>query len=210
MSEVLLQINEYLDLLFVYGPFWVYAVIFVACFIENIFPPFPGDSFIVAAGGLVAASRLDPYLALLSVLAGGMGSVMMIYMFGRRYGRNYFIKKDFRFFSAADIVSIEARFSRQGGLLLVASRFVVGFRVALAVAAGISGYSAVRMFAYTLISYLGFAGLLMYLGYKLIENLDQVEYYFRTYNYILWPIVVALVAIYLFRRIKAIREGKTK
>lgn len=208
MSDLLVQINQYLDYLFVYGPGWVYLVIMAACFIENVAPPFPGDSFIVAAGGLVAVSRLDPYLSVLAVVGGGMASVMLLYALGRRYGRDYFIKKNFRFFSAADIEAVEARFARQGGLLLVASRFVVGFRVALAVAAGIGGYSAVRMFAYTLVSYLLFAGLLMYLGFKLVENLDRIEYYFRTYNYIGWPIVVALVATYLFRRFRAIKKGR--
>ncbi len=208
MSDLLVQINQYLDYLFVYGPGWVYLVIMAACFIENVAPPFPGDSFIVAAGGLVAVSRLDPYLSVLAVVGGGMASVMLIYTLGRRFGRDYFIKKNFRFFSVADIEAVEARFARQGGLLLVASRFVVGFRVALAVAAGIGGYSAVRMFAYTLVSYLLFAGLLMYLGFKLVENLDRIEYYFRTYNYIGWPIVVALVATYVFRRFRAIKNGR--
>ena len=26
-----------------YGPFWVYAIIVAASFIENLFPPFPGE-----------------------------------------------------------------------------------------------------------------------------------------------------------------------
>ena len=41
MSETLAQIDRYFDLLFAYGPFWVYLVIFLACFIENLFPDNP-------------------------------------------------------------------------------------------------------------------------------------------------------------------------
>ena len=32
MSETLFKINEWLDYLFAYGPFWVYLAIFLACF----------------------------------------------------------------------------------------------------------------------------------------------------------------------------------
>jgi len=207
MSEILAQINIYLDYLFSYGPLLVYVVIFAACFIENLLPPFPGDSFIVAAGGLVAVGRLDPVWSMLAIISGGLGSVMIWYTIGRRYGREYFMRKNFRFFSAADIEDVEARFARYGGLLLIVSRFVVGMRVILAIAAGIGAYPALRMVFHSFMSYVLFASLLMYLGFKLVENLDRIEYYFKTYNYIGWPIVVALTALYLFRRIQKTRKG---
>ncbi len=201
----MLQINVWLDQIFALGPVWVYLAIFLACFIENITPPFPGDSFIVAAGGLAAASRLDFVPAFASVIGGGMCSIMLIYLFGRRFGREFFLRKDFRFFSARDILDVEERFQRRGGLMLVASRFVVGFRVALAIAAGISRYPSLRMFLYTLVSYVLFSGLLMYLGYKLVENYERIEYYFKTYNTIGWTIVIGLIAIYVFRRYRKVK-----
>jgi len=207
MSEILIQINGYLDYLFYYGPLFVYAVIFVACFVENLFPPFPGDSFIVAAGGLIAVGHLDPVWSMLAVVSGGLGSVMLVFAIGRRFGRDYFIHKNFRYFSAADIDVVEARFTRYGGLLLIVSRFVVGMRVILAVAAGIGAYPALRMIFYTFMSYVLFASLLMYLGFKLVENFEQIEYYFTTYNYIGWPIVVAIIVLYLFRRNRKTRKG---
>jgi membrane protein DedA with SNARE-associated domain len=97
-----------------------------------------------------------------------MCSIMLIYLLGRYFGREFFLRKDYRFFSARDIVEVEGKFQRRGGLLLVASRFIVGFRVALALAAGISRYSPLRMFLYTLVSYAlcRFADVL---GYKLVD-----------------------------------------
>jgi membrane protein DedA with SNARE-associated domain len=210
MSDYLNQINEYLDVAFTYGPFWVYLAIYIACFLENIVPPIPGDSFIVAAGGLVAAGRLELIPSMIAVIAGGMTSVMLIYFFARRFGRDYFMRKNFRLFSARDIMAVEERFARQGGILLVVSRFVVGMRVALIVAAGIGTYPASRMLFHCTLSYLLFASLLMYLGFTLIEHYERIEYYFRTYNYIVWPIVVALVAYFVFRRIRKISRNKDR
>lgn len=210
MSENIEQINQFLDYFFTYGSFWVYLVIFAICFIENLFPPFPGDTFIVVAGGLVALERLDLFAALLTTVAGGLCSVMMLYFFGRRYGRPFFITKDFKYFSVADIEYMEERLSRWGGLVLILSRFIVGMRVALAVAAGIGLYGARRMFVYSMISYLMFAGLLMFLGIKLVENIDGIEYYFSTYNRIVWPLVIGAVMIYVIYKVVAVRRNKRR
>ena len=57
----------------------MYVVLFAACFLENVFPPFPGDTFIAAAGALVAADRLHFGITLVVMMAGGMTSVMLLY-----------------------------------------------------------------------------------------------------------------------------------
>src|SRR3990172_13041023 len=107
MGENPQQITLFLDGIFRYGAIWVYLVIFAACFIENVFPPFPGDSFIAAAGGLVALERLDFALTMIIVLAGGVSSVMVLYFFGSNYGRKYFERKNFKYFSVKDIELME-------------------------------------------------------------------------------------------------------
>jgi len=208
MSEHPEQINQLLDQIFAYGPVWVYLVIFAACLVENLFPPFPGDSFIVAAGGLVALGRLDMTLTLVLVIIGGMASVMILYFMGRRYGHAYFVRKDFKYFSAADIERMEHRFRRWGALVLVASRFIVGMRAVLAIAAGISRYPAGRMAVYSTASYIVFCGLLFYAAFKLVENLAAIEYYFNTYNRIAWPLLTGLVIILVVRKIMATRKEK--
>ncbi|MBN1213494.1 MAG: DedA family protein [candidate division Zixibacteria bacterium] len=210
MSESIAHINQYLDYLFVYGPFWVYLVLFTACFIENIFPPFPGDSFIFAAGGLVAIARLHPIVTYLVVISGGMCSVMVLYYLGRKYGHDYFVRKNFKYFSAADIAGVEAKLEKYGAAILIFSRFVVGFRSALAIGAGIGRYQSIRMFVYSLISYLVFAGLLMYIAYKLVENVEVIDYYFTTYNRVVWPLLGAALIVYIWHRYRKFRKTRVK
>ena len=205
MSDTLSQVNHYLDFLFTYGSFWVYLVLFAACFVENIFPPFPGDSFIVAAGGLVGLSRLNIIPTFLVINVGGLASVMVMYYVGRRYGRDFFIRKDYKYFSADDVRKVEAKLSRWGAWLLMASRFIVGFRSALAVAAGIGRYPTGRMIIFSAVSYFAFTGLLLYIAVKLVDNLGVIERYFRHYNRIIWPVLILAVLIYIFHRY---RKGK--
>jgi len=208
MTESASQIGEYLDYLFTFGSFAVYAVIFIACFIENVFPPFPGDTFILAAGGLVAVDRLNPYLAALAVIAGGMSSVMLVYYLGRRYGRDFFLRKNYKYFSADDIMAMESRFQRTGAWLLIFSRFIVGMRSALAVVAGIGRYAAGRMFVFSTISYLLFVSLLMYIAFRLMKEIDRIEEIFVTYNRVVWTIVIVAVIGFVIWKIMKARNSK--
>jgi membrane protein DedA with SNARE-associated domain len=207
MSETLFKINEWLDYLFAYGPFWVYLAIFLACFIENLLPPFPGDSFVVAAGGLVAFDRLSLAVSSLVILAGGLASVMILYYLGRNQGREFFIRKDYKYLSAADIGKMEQSFGRWGALILIVSRFVVGARAVLALVAGMGKYPASRMFVFSAISYVIFCGLLMYLGIKLVENIDRIEGYFRTYDMIVWPIIVIVAVTWLIVKVTRVKRA---
>ncbi len=209
MSESLTQINEYLDYLFVYGSFWVYLVIFSACFIENLIPPFPGDSFIIAGAVLVAVDRLDLYFYFPVVVCGGICSVMLLYLIGRKYGHAFFVRRNYRYFSTADIYRMESSFQRWGPLLLVCSRFVVGARSAVALVVGIGRYPATGMFVYSTISYFLFVGLLTYIAFALVENLDQVETYLRAYYMVVWPVLIGIVLIWIIRRVVRLRRGKT-
>lgn len=205
MSDDPQQIGRYLDYLFTYGPVLVYTVLFAACFVENLFPPFPGDSFIAAAGALVGAGRLELGLSFGLVLAGGLSSVMIMYILGRRFGRDFFMAKDYRYFSAEDILAFERKLDRWGALLMISSRFVLGLRSAIAVGAGIARYPAWRMVLYSLISYVLFTGIVFFLAMVVVDNLGRIAEYFQTYNMIVWPIVVAAVAALIIWKVRQVR-----
>jgi membrane protein DedA with SNARE-associated domain len=119
---------------------------------------------------------------------------------GRRYGRSFFLRRNFRYLSAADIMKVESHLRKWGALILICSRFVVGLRAAIALTAGIGRYNTAKMLVYSTISYLIFVGLLMYMSMALVENFDRIAYYFRTYNSIVWPLLILLVVTYLVRR----------
>lgn len=208
MGEDPVRINQLLDIIFDYGPFWVYGVIFLACFIENILPPFPGDSFIVAAGGLVAVDRIDFAATSFVVISGGISSVMLLYLLGRNFGRDFFMRKNFKYFSADDIANVERQFNKWGVVILIFSRFIVGFRSALALVAGISRFQIEKMFIFSLISYVLFTGLLMYGAIKFVENLDIIRHYFRTYNLIIWPVLIIALALYIIDKFKRVRGNR--
>ncbi|KAA3633805.1 MAG: DedA family protein [Calditrichaeota bacterium] len=203
MVDSLPQINEWLDVIFQYGTIWVYIVLFAACFIENIFPPFPGDTFILAAGVLVGLDRLDLVYSLLCIIAGGVNSVLLIYLFGKNKGYNFFKRKNYKIFSSEDIEKSRIYFSKYGAFILIFSRFVVGFRSALALVAGISRYSQILMIVYSTISYLIFCGLIYYVAIALVDNFDTLSKYIRTYNWIVFLVLIIFMLLFILNKFRS-------
>ena len=133
---------------------------------------------------------------------------MLLYLFGKKYGRDFFIRKNYKFISAEDIFKVEKQYQKHGALILVSSRFVVGMRVILVIVAGIGNYSFIKMVLFSVISYFLFAGLLLYTSNKLVENLDAVEDYFMAYNLILWPLLIIAVILFIIWKIRRIKNSK--
>lgn len=209
MVESPAQVSEFLDGVFRYGTLWVYLILFVACFVENLLPPFPGDSFIAAAGGLVALQRLDFLLTMSLILLGGVSSVMVLFYVGKGYGRDYFERKNFKYFSVKDIALMEKRLDKLGPLILVVSRFLVGIRTAVAIAAGVGRYPALKMLFYSTVSYILFTFLLMYLAIGAVENLGILKEYFERYNMIIWSLMTVTVITYFVGKYFLVkREGE--
>ena len=71
---------------------------------------------------------------------------------------------------------------------------------------GASIYQAGKMFFFSLISYLLFGGLLMYISIKLVENADRITNLFRTYNTIVWPLVILMVMSIVVVKVVSVRK----
>ena len=207
MVEYFERINDWLDIIFQFGAFWVYLAILFACFIENIFPPFPGDTFIVAAGVLVGLGRLDLYWSLFSILAGGVTSVYLIYLFGKLRGREFFIKRNYKLFSEEDINKSEKYFNKYGSIFIIISRFTVGVRTVLTLVSGISRYNPIKMITYSTISYLLFSGVLIYASIKTVENIELLDYYLKTYYAIVFPLLIIALVFYIIYKLKLKRKN---
>ena len=200
-------IAEFVDQILQHGTMWVYLVLFAASFVENLFPPFPGDSFIAVAGLLSGVGRLDWTLAFGCIVSGGMLSVAILYFFGRNQGRHYFERKNFKYFSNEHIRRVEQSFARWGFLILIVSRFLVGIRTAVAVVAGIGQYNTAKMMIFSTCSYILFVSLIMYTAGSVARNYEAIGDYFTTYGRLLWVVVLLIIAVVAYRAVAVNRKG---
>lgn len=89
---------------------------------------------------------------------------------------------------------------------MISSRFIVGFRSALALGAGIARYNPTKMLMYSTFSYIIFAGLMFYLADRLVANADRIEWYLRTYSAAAWTIVIGVLIVYAIHRFSVLKK----
>lgn len=202
--------NEVLAFVQGVDPRLIYLILFSAAFIENLFPPFPGDTFTIVAGYLAAVGKLGAIATLASVSIGTLLSVMLIYYVSYQHGRPYFARKRFKFFSTRDMARVRLWFARFGVWTLIFSRFIVGARVGIAIAAGVGRYPAGRMALFTFLSAVLFHGTLIGLAFFMHAYIQNLAKGFNIYSKIILVIVGILVILWLVVWIRRIRHGKEK
>jgi membrane protein DedA with SNARE-associated domain len=143
---------------------WGYVFLFLSCYVENVFPPIPGDTFVVLGAFLVGRGRMDFLPAYVSTLLGSILGFMTLYAVGRKWGRRWFEGRKGRFFSAEHLGRVEQWLARYGLWVLVFNRFLSGFRSVVSFAAGMARMNAWKVFFLALFSCAAWNGLLMGLG----------------------------------------------
>ena len=92
----------------------LYLLLFISAFIENVFPPVPGDTITAFGAFLVGTGRLDYSLVYLSTTLGSVLGFVCLVLVGRYLGREFFIGRDYRHLPARRIMKAEAWFRRYG------------------------------------------------------------------------------------------------
>jgi membrane protein DedA with SNARE-associated domain len=141
-----------------------YGFLFLSSYVENLFPPAPGDTFTVIGAVLAGRGQLSFLPAYLSTLLGSVAGFMTCYAIGRRWGREWFHGRRSRIFSGEHLERVERWFGRYGLWVLVFNRFLSGFRSVVSFAAGMARMDAWKVFLLALVSCAAWNGLLMRLG----------------------------------------------
>lgn len=179
---------------------WFYLILFVSCLVENLFPPYPGDTAILLAGYLAGSGQILIGGGLLCSVAGSLTGGLILFALGSNQGRVLFHKRRFRFLSPDRLDQVEVWFRQHGRKVILVSRFLPGVRSLVAVTAGIGGVPIAVFALFTLISTLVWNGLLLYAGLKLGQNWSAVVRWFRIYNWVVILAVVLAALLWYLRR----------
>jgi len=190
----------------------LYLLLGVSAFVENIFPPIPGDTITAFGAFLVGAHRLDFMGVYLSTTLGSLAGFMALFWIGNLLGRKFFIEKDYKLFSAESILQAELWFRRYGYFLILLNRFFPGIRSIISLAGGISKLGVFRVALLALISAAAWNLIWIAIGYSLGNNWDLVKekmgaILFR-YNLSFLALAALVVLIFLLRMIRKRRQAK--
>ncbi len=192
-------LNNFLATLEGWPPFVIYLALFIFAFVENVFPPSPGDTFVIFGAFLAGQKIIDPYLVFLVTAVGSLLSIMLIYNLARLKGKDFFLKRNFCFLRKKRIPYVEDSFARHGEKIIITSRFFVGVRTIVIILAGIAGVSKTRMLFFSAIGIAFWHGILIYAGYEIGDNWQQIVVFLGIYNKLIISTLAAILCFYLIR-----------
>lgn len=187
-------------------PLVVNVFIFFSALLENIFPPYPGDTVVIFAGYLAGQKVLSVYSVLLSSFLGSLIGGMLMYVFGEKLV--YFLRKNFgkhswtEFLQDKHLRTSQRWMEKYGAWIVIFSRFSAGIRFFVAIAAGIS---RMNILLFTVTFSLGtflWNFILIFLAFQVGENWQRVLDFLRVYNFIIFALLFLFIAVWALYKVK--------
>jgi membrane protein DedA with SNARE-associated domain len=179
-------------------PIIAYLILFASAFVENTFPPIPGDTVTVIGAYLITTGKLSFTGVWLSTTSGSVTGFFTMYLIGSKLGKEFISnEKRAKIFGFERIEKIEVWFAKYGYWVIVANRFLSGTRSVISLFAGIFKLNWVWVLILASISALVWNGLLMYAGYVLGVNWENITNLISQYNKIVIVLTVLLVGGFL-------------
>jgi membrane protein DedA with SNARE-associated domain len=201
-ENISLKAEDFLKLAVTFGPFWFYLFIFLSGLVENLFPPYPGDTVTFIGGYLAGTNLLTFPLVFISASLGCLAGAMILYVLGKNKGRGIFLRNKGKIFNKAQLEKVENWFKRYGEKVLLLSRFLTGIRSVVALIAGVGNVNVRKMTGYTSISIVLWNSIILFSAFKVQKNWREILEMIQVYNKVVLAIVVLIVIIWLIRIFK--------
>lgn len=195
--------EEYLNYLKDLPPYAIFFTMFLAAFVENIFPPIPGDTVTIIGGALVGFGISGFSNVFISTSLGSIAGFMTLYITGYKLGSQFFKRSKTKVFHPENLEKLETWFNRHGFLVLVLNRFMAGTRSLVSIVAGISKQKWPKVLILSGISVFIWNGLLISAGFYLGKNWQIAENLVKTYSEIITIFIVIIIfALVIYKKRK--------
>ncbi len=204
-------------------PAWaLYVFLAFSALVENLFPPWPGDTMTVLGGVLAAQGRGNIYLCFLSVFLGNIAGACFMYWAGRPMilflQKVYHAKGKAHVFwgfllrplcESEELEKTKERFRKWGLLFVLFSRFSAGIRFFVSIIAGMTSLPFLSfLLAFS-------AGLflwnvpLLWGGLVLGANWTQFISWLKLYNGLVLALLLCLGAFVIYWKFRASKKQKS-
>lgn len=202
MEILFAKADQLLGLVSQHSVLWIYLFVFLSMVIENLVPPYPGDTAVFVCGIYAAGGNASlPVIYIISVV-GTLISVMLLYYVGRSTGRAIFQSPKVRWLGVKHLDRVERWFGRWGDKALIFSRWLSGIRALLALFAGVGRVRPSHVFFYTLISAITWNFAVLFLALHLRQDWQQIDRILAAYGWFVLGIVAIVVTVKIVRRFR--------
>lgn len=192
---------------------YVYLVLLVIPFIENIFPPSPSDLIVVICGSLISAGVINFIPALILSSIGSELGFLFLYYLGAQTDRKIIQKGKIRFIDLSLLVKAEDWFNRYGYAIILFNRFISGIRSIISYFAGLSELKFKRTLILSSISAVMWNVILLLLGLFFGNNIDVVDKWLESYSKLIYAvialIVIGLLIRFIIMKMKSKKNAET-
>jgi membrane protein DedA with SNARE-associated domain len=189
-------VNQLLDWVAALPDAALYAILFAAGTVENIFPPFPSDVVIAFGGFLLAQGARGSMLGVfLSVWVGNVAGAMLVYSLGRKYGAEKIEKRLGGKHAADRDAKLRKLFDKHGMIAIFLSRFVPGVRAIVPAFAGALKLSPVWVTTMVASASAIWYGLITVIAFRVGSDWERLRGMVTSYGTIAAIIGLALLII---------------
>ena len=195
---------EYIRTLFDGADNWTaYLILGVSAYIENVFPPIPGDTVTVFGAYLISHGLLDFWGVYISTSIGSILGFFTMYILAVKIGRPFTKSRFFsKIFNESRLKKVEFWFAKYGYWVIAGNRFLAGTRSVISIFAGLFHLNWPYVLLLSAISVFVWNGLLIYLGYILGVNWESILTIITQYNRIFMILLFIAAGVYLYKRYK--------
>lgn len=176
-------------------PLLLYLILAGGAAVENIAPPVPADTFVLAGALLAAEGAADPWTVFLATWISNVVTAVIVYGVARKYGPRFFKMPIARWLLREHQLERIGGFYETWGIpAIFLSRFLPGWRAMVPVFAGVTRVTAWKVVPPMAVASGLWYGLLVYLGVFVARSLETVVRWFGNVNDILLWIALVLAA----------------
>ncbi len=195
-------------------PLWaIYVSLFIICYMENVFPPIPGDLFVVFGGYLYAEQMVGLFNLIWTTSVGSVLGFLTLYAYGRYWGEDLKSPSQkiriIRYLAIKYYDKVENWMNRWGQGVVLANRFLTGTRTVISLIAGVSKTNLVYTILSATLSALLWNAILIGLGWWIKEKWEVIGFYIDMYGMIIFTgSVLFAVGLWWFLRRKKKRKSQ--
>ncbi len=179
---------------------YIYLAVFLAAYIENLFPPFPSDVLVVFCGSLIAIDQGSVPIVLLSSTLGSTLGFITMYKIGDAFGLKILERGKLKFIPLDSVHKVENWFRHYGYWIIVLNRFLAGTRAVISFFAGMSELRFPVTILLSAASALVWNAILIYFGFTLGDNWRGIGGYMSLYSKTITVILFLLLAGWILWR----------
>lgn len=180
-------------------PVGIYATLFFVAYVENLVPPFPGDVNVVIGGYLVGLGLIGFVPAVLVVSVGSALGFMTMYAIGKVLGDAVEDPNRHRWIPKAPMQTVKKWLQRWGYGLVAVNRFLSGTRAVITLLSGASDLKPIRTAVLAFLSSVAWYTLLIYAGFTVGANWEDVLPILAVYGRVIMGILMAIAGVFVAR-----------